>query len=211
MSHPSSYSLSEEVANAISHGIGTLLSVAALTLLVTYAVIAQDPVRVISFSIYGASLIILFLASTLYHSFVNESLKKVFKVIDHCAIYILIAGTYTPLMLLTIEGSLGYWMLTVIWLIALLGVAFKIKFGSQYKNLSLFSYLGMGFISLFIIKELYQQLSSGGMTLLVTGGVVYSLGVIFYVLKQVPYTHAIWHMFVLGGASCHFFMMLFYV
>lgn len=211
MSHSPSYSLAEEVANSVSHGLGALLSVAALTLLVTFASLSQDPIRITSFSIYGTSLVLLFMASTLYHALVNEQAKRIFKVIDHCAIYVLIAGTYTPLLLITIDGVLGYSMLVLIWSIALIGVVFKIKFAGRFKNVSLVSYLGMGFISLFVISELARALPNGGLALLIAGGVVYSLGVIFYVQKKIPFNHAIWHLFVLGGAACHFFLMWFYV
>ncbi len=205
------YSLAEEIANAVSHGLGALLSVAGLTMLVIYATIEEDPARIASFAIYGATLVTLFLASTLYHAISHEKAKKVLKVIDHCAIYLLIAGTYTPLMILTLEGPLGYGMLTIIWALAVIGIAFKLTFGTKYRFISLSTYLGMGFISLFIIQQLNQALSMGGMMLLAIGGLVYASGVYFYVQKKIPFNHAIWHLFVLGGASCHFFMMVHYV
>lgn len=205
------YSLQEEIANAVSHGIGALLSVAGLTLLVVYAAMQDDATRVTSFAIYGATLVVLFTASTLYHAIVNEHAKKVLKLLDHCAIYLLIAGTYTPLMLITLEGMLGYTLLSIIWSLAIGGIIFKIACGHKYKIVSLITYLGMGFISLTVIHKLYAALSTGGLVLLAVGGLVYSLGVIFYVQKRIPFNHAIWHMFVLAGASCHFFMMLFYV
>lgn len=206
-----SYELSEEIVNAISHGAAALLSVAGLTLLVTLAWLQNDMVKVASFAIYGTSLILLFSASTLYHALLNESAKKVFKLLDHCAIYLLIAGTYTPLMLVTMADDIGMIMLSIIWGIAVVGILFKIKFGNKFKKLSLATYLGMGFISLTIINKLYTQLESGGLILLALGGLVYALGTIFYVRKNVIYSHAIWHVFVLVAAICHFFMMLFYV
>jgi len=205
------YSLSEELANAISHGLGALLSVAGLTLLVIFAAIDGDASRVASFSVYGATLVILFLASTLYHAIYHQKAKSILKVIDHCAIYLLIAGTYTPLMALSLQGTLGYTMLAIIWGLAAIGIIFKVVFGTKYKVISLITYLGMGFISLFIIQRLNAALPLGGMVLLATGGAVYASGVYFYVQKKIPFNHAIWHLFVLGGASCHFFMMLFYV
>lgn len=206
-----SYDLSEEIVNAISHGLATLLSVAGLTLLVTLAWLQSDVLKVISFAVYGTSLILLFSASTLYHALLNAKAKKIFKLLDHCAIYLLIAGTYTPLMLVTLADDIGILMLTIIWGIALLGVIFKIKFGNKYKKLSLATYLGMGFISLTIIKKLNAQLDTGGLALLALGGLIYALGTIFYVQKSKKYSHAIWHVFVLIAAICHFFMMLFYV
>jgi hemolysin III len=205
------YSVNEELANTISHGLGALLSVAGLTFLVTYAALMQDARHVISFAIYGASLVSLFLASTLYHAVANAQLKQVFKLLDHCAIYVLIAGTYTPLMLVTLSGTLGYSMLVLVWLCALAGILFKVKFGQRFKLLSVTTYLLMGGISLTIINQLQTHLSGNGFALLVTGGAIYAAGVIFYLMKTIPFTHAIWHLFVLGGAGSHFFMMLLYV
>lgn len=203
------YSLAEEIANAVSHGIGALLSVAGLTLLLVIAAFEQDATKIVSFAIYGASLVLLFMASTLYHAIVNEKAKAILKLVDHCAIYILIAGTYTPLMLITLQGTLGYSLLILIWLLACAGVVFKLKFGHQYKITSLVTYLGMGFISLFVIKQLYQALPFTGLLLLACGGLLYSLGTIFYAQKKIPYNHAIWHLFVLAAAGCHFAMMLY--
>ena len=205
------YSIKEEVANSVSHGIGALLSVAGLTLLLINAIEQQNITKIISFSIYGSSLIILFLASTLYHAFNDEKVKQVFKLLDHCAIYLLIAGSYTPLMLVTLNGALGYVMTALIWLIALAGIIFKVKFGSRFKWLSLSTYLGMGFISLSVLPQLQSNLASEGITLLALGGLIYCLGVIFYVQKKIPFNHAIWHLFVIGGAASHFFMIYHYV
>lgn len=205
------YSLNEEIANAVSHGLGALLSVAGLTLLLSYAIVSQDATRIASFAIYGTSLVVLFVSSTLYHALVAEKAKKLFKLLDHCAIYLLIAGTYTPLMLITLQGALGYTLLAIVWAIAIGGIIFKISCGHKYKVISLITYIGMGLISLTIIHRLYQELSGGGLALLAAGGAVYLLGVIFYVQRKIPFNHAIWHLFVLGGAACHFFMMLFYV
>jgi hemolysin III len=211
MQHVGQYSQSEERANTLSHGLGALLSIVALIILLTSAVKSGEVDRIVSFSIYGLSLILLFTASTLYHGSTKLQLKKLFKLFDHCAIYLLIAGSYTPLMALGLGGTLGYSMLTLIWLIALAGIAFKVKFGHKYKILSVSTYLGMGFISLAIMNQLYQSLSTGGLTLLAVGGGIYTFGVFFYLQKKIPFNHAIWHLFVLAGATCHFFMMLFYV
>ncbi|MFQ3194822.1 MAG: hemolysin III [Colwellia sp.] len=205
------YGLVEEIVNAVSHGLAALLSVAGLTLLVTLAWIQTDMVKIISFSIYGASLVLLFSASTLYHALLHEKAKKVFKLLDHCAIYLLIAGTYTPLMLVTLADDIGPLMLAIIWGLALLGIAFKVKFGNKYKKLSLSTYLGLGLISLTFIHKLNAKLAYEGMILLALGGVIYGLGTIFYVRKDKKYSHAIWHVFVFLAALCHFFMMFFYV
>ncbi len=205
------YSVKEEIANAISHGLGAVFSLIGMVMLIIYAAYEKDVTRITSFTIYGSSLVLLFSASTIYHSVVEIKTKQLFKLLDHCAIYLLIAGTYTPLMLITLKGPLGYAMLILVWIIALGGILFKLKFGHKYKKISLTTYLGMGFLSLPIIHKLYQSLPAGGLTLLAVGGAVYCFGVIFYVQKRIPFNHAIWHMFVLGGASCHFFMMWYYV
>jgi hemolysin III len=209
------YSAKEELANAFSHGLGALLSAFGLIMLLTYSVANSAPenelIRMVSFSIYGTSLILLFLASTFYHAIVNQPIKKLFKLLDHCAIYILIAGTYTPLLLISLQGTLGNSLMIVIWGIALGGIIFKIKFGNKFKKTSLITYLGMGFISFAILGELYKILPSEAIALLAIGGFVYCLGVFFYVQKKIPFNHAIWHLFVLAGASCHFVMIYRYV
>ncbi|MEI6894570.1 MAG: hemolysin III family protein [Colwellia sp.] len=203
------YSQREEYLNAISHGFGVILSFIALYLLLKNS--HNDMARITSFIIFSSSGILLFLASALYHSLTNKRAKALFKLLDHCAIYLLIAGTYTPLLAITLAGTLGYTLLAFIWLFALIGIVFKIKFGNKYKKISLASYLGMGFVSLGILGELYKALPEQAVSLLALGGLIYCLGVFFYVKKTVPYTHAIWHLFVLGGASCHFLMIYWYV
>tara|TARA_R110000737_G_scaffold28717_2_gene47196 strand:+ start:6040 stop:6675 length:636 start_codon:yes stop_codon:yes gene_type:complete len=205
------YGLAEEIVNAISHGLAALLSVAGLTLLVTLAWIQGDMVKLTSFGIYGASLVLLFSASTLYHALLHEKAKKVFKLLDHCAIYLLIAGTYTPLMLVTLADDIGPVVLVIIWSLAILGIAFKVKFGNKYKKLSLSTYLGLGLISLTFIDKLNEKLAVEGMALLALGGIIYGLGTIFYVRKNKKYSHAIWHLFVFFAAVCHFFMIFYYV
>lgn len=205
------YGVAEEIVNAVSHGLAALLSVAGLTLLVTLAWIQIDMMKVISFSIYGASLVLLFSASTLYHALLHERAKSIFKLLDHCAIYLLIAGTYTPLMLVTLGDDIGPPILAIIWGLAILGIAFKVKFGNKYKKLSLSTYLGLGLISLTFIHKLNEKLAPEGMFLLALGGIIYGLGTIFYVRKNKKYSHAIWHLFVFLAAVCHFFMILFYV
>jgi hemolysin III len=205
------YSLAEEIANAVSHGIGALLSVAGLSLLVFYAFQQEDLLRVASFAIYGTSLVILFLASTLYHAMVTPSAKRFFKLLDHCAIYLLIAGTYTPLMLITLNDRLGFIMLTMIWLLAFAGIFYKILCKNHNKALSVASYLGLGFVSVFCLQQLANAIDTNGLILLCLGGGFYAFGVIFYVNHKIPFNHAIWHLFVLAGAACHYFMMWFYV
>jgi hemolysin III len=202
------YSYREEIANYITHGLGAVLSVLGLVVLLIHAASEGSVAKIFSYSIYGMSLVALFLASTLYHAIQKPELKHVFKILDHCAIYLLIAGTYTPLLAITLQGALGYSMLAVVWGFAALGIVFKIKFSGRFKVVSLASYLSMGFICLFFINRLYQTLSSTGFTLLVVGGLTYALGVYFYVQKKIAFNHAIWHLFVLAGAICHYFMVL---
>lgn len=205
------YSLGEEIAHSITHGIGAGLSIAGLTLLVASAVWFGNIYQIVSFSIYGASLIILYLASTLYHSFQQPRVKHIFKVIDHASIYLLIAGTYTPFLLVAIRGPWGWTLMVVIWGLALLGISLKTLFIHRFQKLSVLAYILMGWLSLVATKELLANMPVGGMIWLAAGGVVYTVGVIFYALKDVPYTHAVWHLFVLGGSICHYLAVLLYL
>ncbi|WP_257274898.1 MULTISPECIES: hemolysin III family protein [unclassified Endozoicomonas] len=205
------YSLAEEIANSITHGLGALLSVAGLTLLVAYAAEQHDVWRIASFSIYGATLILLFLSSTLYHSIQHEKTKKVFKLLDHCSIYLLIAGTYTPFLLVSMRDTLGWIMFATVWLLAIAGIVFKVWFGPRFKKLSVATYILMGWLVLFASKELASKISLEGVYWLVAGGLSYTLGAVFYLWKKLPFNHAIWHVFVLGGSFCHFFAVFFHV
>ncbi|WP_029684372.1 PAQR family membrane homeostasis protein TrhA [Tatumella saanichensis] len=209
---PKGYSLGEEVANSISHGLGCLFGIVGLVLLLVRAV--EDnagPITITSYSLYGGSMILLFLASTLYHAIPSARAKPWLKKFDHCAIYLLIAGTYTPFLLVGLKSPLAYGLMVVIWALALAGVLFKLTFGHRFKILSLVTYLLMGWLSLIVIYQLATRLSAASVWLLAAGGIVYSLGVIFYVSRRIPYNHAIWHAFVLGGAICHFCAIYFYV
>jgi hemolysin III len=211
MTSQARYSNNEEIANTLTHAMGAILSVIACYMLLTTITSDNSLVKTISYAIYGASLVLLFSASTFYHAIKDTNKKKLFKLLDHCAIYLLIAGTYTPLMMLSLNNELGTIMLFVIWFLAILGIFFKLKFGHRYKKTSLVTYLGMGLISITIIDQLQEKLSSQGLTLLALGGAIYFLGVIFYVQKRIIFNHAIWHLFVLGGAISHFFMIYLYV
>ncbi len=206
-----SYSHNEEVANTLSHAFGAILSVIACYMLLTTAISENHMGKLVSYSIYGTSLILLFSASTFYHAIKDTKKKQLFKLLDHCAIYLLIAGTYTPLMMISLNDQLGLNMLVIIWALATLGIFFKLKFGHRYKKISLATYLGMGLISITIINQLQEKLPSQGLALLAAGGAIYCLGVFFYVQKRIVFNHAIWHLFVLGGATCHFFMIYSYL
>ncbi|ELV8760588.1 hemolysin III family protein [Vibrio fluvialis] len=206
------YSVKEEVANAISHGVGLILGIVGLVLLLVKAVDHRaDALTIVSMSIYGGSMIALFLASTLYHAIPHQNAKRWLKTFDHCAIYLLIAGSYTPFLLVSLRTPLAFGLMIVIWSIALIGIIMKIAFVYRFKRLSLVTYLAMGWLSLIAIYQLALNLDVGGLTLLAAGGVVYSLGVIFYVAKRIPYNHAIWHAFVLAGCACHFLAIYLYI
>lgn len=204
----SSYSLGEEIANSITHGVGALLSVAGLIALVLFAVNHGDVWRVVSFSVYGVTLLTLYLISTLYHSLPHPQVKRFFRTLDHAAIYLLIAGTYTPFLLVSLRGPLGWTLLAVIWTLALVGVVWKLFFMDRLKVVATVAYLLMGWIAIIAVKPMIDSLSTAGIILVATGGLVYSLGVIFYVWRRLPYNHAIWHLFVLAASVCHFFAVM---
>ena len=206
------YSLAEEVANSISHGIGFIFGIVGLVLMLTQAAASQaNAIAITSYSLYGGSMILLFLASTLYHAIPHPAAKLWLQKLDHCAIYILIAGTYTPFLLVGLKSPLAHGLMAVIWSLALLGVLFKLAFVHRFEALSVITYLLMGWLSLIVVYQLALKLSPGGIWLLAAGGIIYSLGVIFYVSKRIPYNHAIWHGFVLGGSVCHFLAIYLYV
>ena len=211
-SSASEYSDIEERANAITHGLGVVLGVVGLILLLIRAFDHQaDMLTIASMAVYGSSIILLFLASTLYHSITTEKTKRLLKTLDHCAIYLLIAGSYTPFLLVSLRTPLAMGLMAVIWGIALVGIIMKIAFVYRFKRLSLVTYLAMGWLSLIVVYQLAMNIEMGGLVLLAVGGVIYSLGVIFYVAKRIPYNHAIWHLFVLAGCACHFFAIYLYV
>lgn len=202
--------LREEFANSITHGIGFLLSVPALIVLVVSASADGNPWKVVSFTVYGVSLTTLYLASTFYHSFHTPRLKHAFRIFDHCAIYLLIAGTYTPFTLLNLRGPLGWVLFGVIWGLALIGIAAKSFHVHRFPILTPLIYIGMGWIGAFAVIPSLNVIPPGGIVLLAAGGLTYTLGVIFYALERLPYNHAIWHLFVLFASAFHFFAVLFY-
>ncbi|SHG93426.1 PAQR family membrane homeostasis protein TrhA [Ferrimonas marina] len=205
------YSLGEEIANAVTHGLGVAAAIVGLTLMLTKALPVLDPVEIAAISVYGGTMILLFLCSTLYHSLHHPGAKAVFKKLDHCAIYLLIAGSYTPFMMIALDNTVSNGLLMVIWLMALAGVMFKAFFVHRFKALALATYLVMGWAALVVVWQLYQVLPRPGFYLLLAGGLSYSLGTVFYAAKRLPYTHAIWHLFVLGGAACHCVAVAMYV
>ena len=205
------YSFGEEIANSVTHGIGALLAVAGLIVLISAAVVHGNTWHIVSSSIFGSSMILLYLASTLYHSIPAPRAKKVLRLFDHIAIYLLIAGTYSPFLLVNLRGPWGWSLFALVWGIALTGIILKVTPLGHKRGLSLTLYLALGWIILIAIKPLLSALEPVGMRLLVAGGLAYTGGVIFYGWQRLPYNHAIWHLFVLAGSCLHFFAVLFYV
>lgn len=208
---PKRYTVMEEIWNSISHGVGTGLSIAALVILVVRAVyLAPDSMKsyyLTGFTIYGSSLILLYLMSTLYHALTPYGAKKVFSIFDHSSIYILIAGTYTPYCLTALQGALGWTLFGIIWGLAILGVTFYAVFGNRIRFLSVIMYILMGWLIIFAIKPMKMLLSPDSLKFLILGGLAYTIGVIFYALKKIRYTHCVWHLFVLAGSILHFFSL----
>ncbi len=201
------YNKIEEIFNGITHGIGVVFGIFALTILLILSIRKGDIPSIVSFSIYGACIILMFLSSTLYHSIPMEKAKSVLRVFDHSSIFLFIAGTYTPIVILTLTGALRIGVLISIWAIALSGVAFKIftygKF-DKYKALSLIIYIGMGWIAILPIKAIISATSINFFFWILGGGLLYTLGTIFYGIKKIPFNHGIWHLFVLAASIVHF-------
>lgn len=201
-------STGEEIANAITHGIGALLAVAALVVLIVMAAIHGSVWHIVSFSIFGATLVLLYFASTLYHSLTHAKAKRVFHKFDHISIYLLIAGTYTPFCLTALRGWIGWTVLGVVWSCAILGAVLKaISVGKRIK-LSTVLYILMGWVILVAIQPLYKAMLFNGFLFLIAGGISYTIGTIFFIRNQVKYNHSVWHVFVLGGSVLHFFSVL---
>lgn len=208
------YAYLEELLNSITHGIGILLSIAGLVLLVVFASIRPygDVWKIVSFSVYGFSLVLMFTASTLYHSFRNPRIKSFLNLFDHASIYILIAGTYTPFTLVSLRGSWGWSIFGVIWGLAIAGVVFKLFFYSdKYRNLSAVIYFLMGWIILVAIRPMIMEVPAAGLLWLLIGCLFYSAGIPFYIKRNKRFFHVVWHLFVLAGSITHFFAVFLYV
>jgi hemolysin III len=205
------YTLGEEVAHALTHGLGVVLAIVGLTVMVARAALYGTTVHIVGASIFGATLVLMYTASTLYHSIPLPRAKQVLRIIDHSTIYLLIAGTYTPLTLVTLNGSAGMAVFATVWGLAAVGVVFKIFATGRFEKLSLGIYLGMGWCVLLVIKPLVQTMELGGLVLLIAGGLAYTGGVAFYAMDDRKYFHAIWHAFVLAGSVLQYFAVLFYV
>ncbi len=200
---------SEEVANAITHGIGMALAIAALVVLVVTS--PPDTVRLTTISIFGACLVLLYFASTLYHALPVGKWKYRALILDHAAIYLLIAGTYTPILLITLYGGWGWTLFGIVWTIAMVGTFLKLFYVGKFRVASTLMYLAMGWIIVVAFKPMLDRLPTGGWVWLTSGGLAYTFGTIFFLWERLPFNHAIWHLFVMAGSVCHFFMILWYV
>jgi hemolysin III len=205
------YTRKEEIANAVSHGIGALLSLSALAVLVVFAALNGDARHIVSFTIFGVTMLLLYVSSTLVHSFPEGKIKDLFEIFDHASIYLFIAGTYTPFTLVVLQGALGWTLFGVVWGIALAGVVFKAFFTKKFLFTSTLLYIAMGWIVIIAWKPLTAALSPEGLWLLMAGGIAYTVGTVFYVWRGFPFHHMVWHLFVLAGSVLHFFAVLFYV
>jgi hemolysin III len=201
--------LKEEIFNSITHGIGTILSVAALVILVVHAAGKGDIWHIVSYTIFGSTLVLLYLSSTLYHSFSKERIKNLFARFDHAAIFLLIAGTYTPFLLTVLRGTLGWTLFGIIWGSAITGVIIRSIYLNRFHNLMVALYLVMGWMIVFAGRSIVKGLPSPSLLFLFLGGIFYSVGVIFYMWRNLKYAHGIWHLFVLAGSIMHFFAVMY--
>ena len=205
------YTFGEELAHGLTHGIGALLSIAGLTILVAKAAVWGHARDITAAAIFGSALVLMYTASTLFHSIPIPATKRVLRVIDHSLIYVLIAGTYTPFTLVALHGLWGWSLFGFTWGLALVGIVFKIFTTGRFESLSLVIYLLMGWCGVVAAKPLIHSMESSGLWWLLAGGLSYSFGVVFYAWQKLRYHHAIWHAFVLAGSVCHYFSVLFYV
>ncbi|NLF40510.1 hemolysin III family protein [bacterium] len=201
----------EQLADTATHAIGVGLSIAGLAILVVFAALKGTAWHVVSCSIYGATLVLLYSSSTLYHSFSHTPLEKFFNAVDHSAIYLLIAGTYTPFMMVNLRGPWGWTILSLIWVLAIGGIVFKAFCAGRFRALSVTLYIMMGWLVVVAARPVIAHIPVGGIVWLMIGGVSYTLGTVFYLWRRLPFGHSIWHLFVLGGSISHFFAVLWYV
>ena len=202
------YTLGEEIFSSVSHGVGACLSIAGTVVLLVFSVIYGNALAVVSSSIYGASLIILYTMSTLYHSFTNERVKHFFQIMDHNTIFLLIAGTYTPITLYILGGVTGWILFSVVWVASIIGITLNSINMEKAKIPSLICYIATGWVIIFAIKPLIAKVPFLSALFLVLGGVIYTVGIVFYVIKKVKYFHPIWHIFTILGSAFHYFSIL---
>ncbi len=200
----------EELANSISHGVGIALGIAGIVILNVYAALYGNVWHIVTYSIFGVCMILLYIASTLYHGTKRPALKAKLNILDHCAIYLMIAGSYTPLALVGLQGWLGWTIFGIIWFLAILGMIFKIRFYKQKRSLlSTWIYVLMGWLIVIAIAPLTQNMPSLSLWLLLAGSICYTVGAIFFVYTRVPFFHLVFHLFILAGTICHFFSFLY--
>lgn len=209
--HSREYSVLEELLHSGTHAVGALLSIAGLSWMLYLSIGAADPWRIVASSIYGASLVTLFVASTVYHGLYASRHREMFRLLDHCAIYLLIAGTYTPFLLVAMRSHTGWWLFGTIWALATAGIVKKLWFRHRFPRVALASYLVMGWLVVVAAPQMAQAIGANGMAWLLAGGLCYSIGAIFYALDRIPFNHTMWHVFVLGGGACHFLVVVRYV
>jgi hemolysin III len=202
------YSKREEIANAVTHGVGTGLAIAGLVLLIVFAATEGTVADIVGFSIFGSTMVVLYLASTLYHSFSHPDIKQLFRKFDHMSIFLLIAGSYTPFCLTALPGWVGWTIFGIIWLCAMAGIVLKAFYTGKHDNISTFLYVIMGWLIIPAIKILFESVSLHTFLFLMVGGIFYTAGTFFYMKDKKSYFHSIWHLFVLGGSTCHFFSVL---
>lgn len=204
-------SFGDELASSVIHGLGIVLSIAGLATLVAFAALHGNALTVVACAVFGVSLVLLYTASTLYHSIPIDAAKPTLRALDHIAIYLLIAGTYTPFTLIALPGVIGWTMFVAVWALALAGSALELGLLRRYHKWAVVLYVGMGWIGMLAFKPLSEHLQTGGTWLLIAGGLAYTLGVPFYLWRRLPYHHALWHGFVLAGSVLHYFAVLLYV
>ena len=205
------YTVGEEIAHAATHGLGLALSLGGLVVLVVTASLRGDAWHIVGCAVFGTTLVLLYAASTLYHGIASPRAKQVLRQIDYAAIYLLIAGTYTPFTLVSLRGGWGWTLLALVWGLAILGVVLQVAIPRRARLVSVPVYLAMGWLAVIALEPLVRSLQFEGLVLLVLGGITYTLGVVFYAWRRLPYNHAVWHVFVLAGSACHFSCVLGYV
>ncbi|HSB11457.1 MAG TPA: hemolysin III family protein [Blastocatellia bacterium] len=201
----------EELANSITHGIGLALSVVGLGVLIVLSILRGNAWHIAGCTTFGVTLVLLYTASTLYHTFHTRRLKRILKILDHAAIYLLIAGTYTPFTLVNLRGFWGWTLFSLVWVLSVFGILWKLFHVERFQIISTLVYVAMGWLVLIAVKPLLAAVPMWGIVWLVAGGLFYTVGVLFFAMKRLPYNHAIWHVFVMAGSICHYFAVMFYV
>jgi hemolysin III len=207
---PLSYSSREEVANSISHGLGLLLALVALPVLVLAAIEVGNVRFLVGVSVFGGTMVLLYLASTLYHSISHEAAKQLFRIFDHTAIFLLIAGSYTPFSLGVLHGPWGWSLLAIVWTLAIIGITLKIRKRTRHSRMSIVLYVIMGWLAVVAVKPMVMLIPVPGILLILAGGLAYTGGLAFFAAQRIRYNHFIWHLFVIAGTTCHFFAVLWY-